>query len=110
MSRHIEKFIEKFTEEFELPLIVKKTDNKHYKLVHKNAKYVLHILKIPNGLYIYCGCVSLQKRRLDLDFNIEDMDEAIAKILNHYNKQLRTRIWYNLEKAGKRLNNTPDPS
>ena len=42
MSRHIEKFIEQFTEEFELPLTVKKVTNGKitiYKLTHKNAKY-----------------------------------------------------------------------
>ena len=113
MSRHIEKFIEQFTEEFELPLTVKKVTNGKitiYKLTHKNAKYSMILEKIPNGLFFYHGCKNIPKKGLGFSFKIEDIDAGIKSIIHHYNRQLKTTVWNNLEKEGKRLNNTPDPS
>ena len=113
MSRYVNKFIEKFTEQFELPLqleIKQYKQGKSYKLYHKNAKYGIILQKVPKGIFIWQYCRSLRKRDLILEISINELDQSIDKIIEHYHRNLRDRVWRNLEKAGQKLNNTPDPS
>ena len=113
MSRYVNKFIEKFTEQFELPLqltIKEYKQGKSYKLYHKNAKYGILIEKIPKGILIIQNCRGLRKRIQILEISINELDQGIDKVIEHYHRNHRDRVWRNLEKTGQKLNNTPDPS